>query len=197
MRQSVALLGVKNMVGTKNNKRAQQTKKNIQKTVLSLLQQKKVDAITVTEVCQKAKVNRTTFYRYYDDIYMCVDKIESEFLNSVDLPQGISPVKAIRNLLTGFYENPQISNLVFVEGKTKLLDKMHNSMNHSLERPSVFNEYQDTFIMLGMQGILKRWVKNGMKETPDELTQIIIKITFADNLQDKRSLFLSEKNSEV
>lgn len=185
------------MVGTKNNKRAQQTKKNIQATVLSLLQHKKIDAITVTEVCQKAKVNRTTFYRYYDDIYTCVDKIETEFLNSIDFPQGISPIQALKNLLTGFYNNPKISNLVFVEGKTKLLDKMHHSMDRSLGPQTAFSYYQDTYIMLGMQGILKQWVTNGLQETPDELTQIIVKITFADNLQDQRSLFLSGKNSEA
>lgn len=185
------------MVGTKNNKRAQQTKKNIKETVLSLLQQKKIDAITVTEVCKKAQVNRTTFYRYYDDIYMCVDKIETEFLDNVDLPQNITPVQALKNLLTGFYENPQISNLVFVEGKTKLLDKMHHTMDHSLERPSALTEYQETYIMLGMQGILKQWVKKGMQETPDELTKIIVKVVFAETLQSQKSEFLLMKNSEV
>lgn len=185
------------MVGTKNNKRAQQTKKNIQATVLSLLQHKKIDAITVTEVCRIAQVNRTTFYRYYDDIYMCVDKIETEFLSSVNIPQDVSPIQVAKGLLSGFYENPQISNLVFVEGKTKLLEKIQQSIEHPVKQSTIFNKYQETYIMSGVQGILKQWVTNGMKETPDELTMIIFKAVFADDLGNERSQFLSGKNSEA
>lgn len=185
------------MVGTKNNKRAVRTKRLIQKTVLSLLQQKKIDAITVTEVCQKAAVNRTTFYRYYDDIYMCVDAIETEFLESMNIPQNISPIEAVEKLLESFYQNPQISNLVFVEGETKLLDKMHHTMEHEInEHPSIFNEYQETFIMLGMQGILKRWVKTGMKETPAQLTKLIVRIIFADDLRKTRDDIYKSNNQD-
>ena len=182
------------MVGTKNNKRAQRTKSLIKKTVLSLLQQKKVDAITVTEVCQKADVNRTTFYRYYTDVYMCVDTIEMEFLESIDIPQNISPIGALERLLEGFYQHPQISNLVFVEGNTRLLDKMHSTTEHSFEHPNSSSAYQETYIMLGMQGILKQWVKGGMKETPAQLTKIITKIVFAEDLQIAKDSFFDRKN---
>lgn len=179
------------MVGIKNNKQAQHTKKVLQENVLQLLQKKSLSSITVTEVCQKAHVNRTTFYRYFDDIYMCIDKIESEFLDGLNIPKELSPAKALQKLLEGFYEYPQISNLVFIEGKTKLLDKMHRAMDQDSKHdsPAVEN-YQETYIMLGMQGIMKRWVKNGMPETPEELTKIIIRVVFADDLQDWRLKFL-------
>lgn len=178
------------MVGIKNNKRAQHTKKLIKRTVLALLQQKKIDAITVTEVCQKADVNRTTFYRYYTDVYMCVEKIEMEFLESIDFPKGISPLEGLERLLEGFYQHPQISNLVFIEGNTQLLNKLHSTMDHPAKHPVNFNIYQDTYITLGMQGILKGWVKGGMKETPEQLSKIITKIVFADDLQKEKDIFL-------
>ncbi|KRK91246.1 TetR/AcrR family transcriptional regulator [Companilactobacillus futsaii] len=177
------------MVGIKNNKQAQHTKKALQENVLQLLQKKSLSSITVTEVCQRAHVNRTTFYRYFDDIYMCVDKIESEFLDGLDMPKEISPGKALQRLLEGFYANPQISNLVFIEGETKLLEKMHKSMEQGGQHLEPMTGYQETYIMLGMQGIMKRWVKNGMPETPEELTKIIIRVAFADDLQSLRSNF--------
>ena len=177
------------MVGIKNNKQAQHTKKVLQENVLQLLQKKSLSSITVTEVCQRAHVNRTTFYRYFEDVYMCVDKIESDFLESLDMPKDISPAKALQKLLEGFYANPQISNLVFIEGETKLLDKMHNSMEQGSKHVEPMNGYQETYIMLGMQGIMKRWVKEGMPETPEELTKIIIRVAFADDLQSLRASF--------
>ena len=67
------------MVGIKNNRRAQYTRQVIQDTVLSLLENKAINAITVTEVCKLSDINRSTFYRYYDDVYECVDSIETKY----------------------------------------------------------------------------------------------------------------------
>ncbi|MDT6952420.1 TetR/AcrR family transcriptional regulator [Companilactobacillus alimentarius] len=176
------------MVGIRNNRRAKYTKKIIKETVLSLLQTKTIDIITVTEICKEADVNRTTFYRYYNDVYMCVDQIEKDFLDKLEVPEGSSLIDGLTIVLTAFYENPQLSNLVFVEGKTELLDKMLSYRPHPFKKTTL-DAYQDTYIMLGFQGILKRWVKGGMKEAPDKLTKIIVQILFADNLQDKRKQF--------
>jgi len=174
------------MVGIKNNRRTQYTQRIIKETVLSLLQEKQLDAITVTEVCKIADVNRATFYRYFDDINSCVDKIEMEFFESLDIPKGLSPFEALDRMLEAFYQNPQVSNLVFVEGKTELLDKMHDAMTPDHKEVTEFDKYQGTYIMLGMHGIMKRWVKNGMTESPAELTEIIWKILFADKVREIR-----------
>lgn len=180
------------MVGIKNNRRTQYTKKIIKETVLSLLQEQQIDAITVTEVCKMADINRATFYRYFDDIYSCLDKIEDEFFNSLDIPKDLSPVESLNRLLDAFYNNPQISNLVFIECKTELLNRMHDTMNPGYHEVTEFDKYQRTYIMLGMQGIMKRWVKNGMKESPKELTQIIWRILLADEVRDARDRLISK-----
>lgn len=179
------------MVGIKNNRRARYTKKVVQETVLDLLESKPINNITVTEVCKKADVNRTTFYRYYEDIYHCVDDIELDFLNSVDTPEKVEPTSALESLLTAFYNEKKLSNLVFVEGKTRILERMQNSMNQNGKN---LDQYQSAYLMSGMQSIMKIWVKNGMKETPSELTQVIIKIVFADDLQPLRKLVVNDSS---
>lgn len=175
------------MVGTKNNRRAKYTKNVIQETVLSLLENQSMDSIKVTDVCKIADVNRTTFYRYYDDIYDCVDKIESEFLDSVKIDDTLSPMEALNHLLTAFYDNRKLSNLVFVEGKTKLLSRMKEVMmpNHPMRMQKNL-QYNEVYVMSGMQGMLKKWVKDGMIQSPEQLTSIIIKVVFADEFQDLR-----------
>ncbi|WP_334331835.1 MULTISPECIES: TetR/AcrR family transcriptional regulator [unclassified Companilactobacillus] len=177
------------MVGTRNNRRAQYTKNLIKETVLSLLQTKTIDTITVTEVCSEADINRTTFYRYFDDVYKCVDQIERDFLDELNFPEGISMIDGLTIVLTKFQKNPQLSNLVFVERKTKLLDKLFLDHPHPIPQTAT-DAYQETYVMLGIQGIMKRWVKTGMKESPEELTKIIVSILFADNLQAQRDKML-------
>lgn len=174
------------MAGVKNNRRARVTQQTIQATVLSLLESKPINAISVTEVCAQAEINRTTFYRYYTDIYDCVASIEKAFVAALDAQAHETPVEALENLLTAFYRDKTLSNLVFVEGKTKLLERMQVLMRENGPEPPDINDYQGAYVSAGLQNILKKWVKDGMSETPQQLTQIIIDTILAKNLAGLR-----------
>ncbi|WP_407889213.1 TetR/AcrR family transcriptional regulator [Levilactobacillus sp. N40-8-2] len=175
------------MVGVKNNRRAQYTQRVIQETVLSLLESKPINAISVTEVCTQADVNRTTFYRYYTDIYDCVESIEKAFVAGLHPLEGATPSQALEHLLTAFYEDKKLSNLVFIEGRTDLLKRMQELIAHTGPKPPHIADYQGVYIGAGLQNILKKWVKDGMPESPHKLTQIIIDTILAKNLDDLRN----------
>ncbi|WP_125590154.1 TetR/AcrR family transcriptional regulator [Companilactobacillus jidongensis] len=177
------------MVGIKNNRRAQYTRQVIQDAVLSLLENKAIGDIKVTEVCKLADINRTTFYRYYDDVFKCVESIETEFIESMEPSENMKPVEAFEKLLSAFYNQKRLSNLVFVEGKTKLIDRIQQTIeNGGAGKPQIneYDKYQEVYMMSGMLAIMKKWVKEGMPETPKELSKVIIQITFADNIQSLR-----------
>lgn len=173
------------MVGIKNNRRAQYTRHVIQESVLSLLENKAINNITVTEVCKLADINRTTFYRYFDDVYGCVDNIESEFLESLNSENIDAPMQGMEMVLNEFYHHKQLSNLVFIEGKTRLLEKLFENFD---PRNIDVDAYEDVYLMAGIQSVLKKWVKDGMKLTPHELTQVIISLVFADDIQKMRPI---------
>jgi len=178
------------MAGVKNNRRAQYTQQVIQTTVLSLLETKPINMISVTEVCAQADVNRTTFYRYYTDIYQCVETIEKAFVDSLEPLDGRTPTQALEHLLSAFYQDEKLSHLVFVEGKTKLLARMQALMMQVGPQPPMIDDYQGTYIGAGLQSIMKKWVKDGMPETPKELTKIIIDTILAKDLDDLRHVVL-------
>ncbi|WP_125582608.1 TetR/AcrR family transcriptional regulator [Levilactobacillus cerevisiae] len=170
------------MAGVKNNRRAQYTQQTIQDTVLGLLESKPINAISVTEVCAQADVNRTTFYRYYTDIYDCVACIEKDFVAALHPLEEGTPAQALEHLLTAFYADKKLSNLVFMEGKTKLLKRMQELMRQNGPEPPVLDGYQEAYISAGLQSILKKWVKDGMPETPQQLTKIIMDNILPSNL---------------
>jgi AcrR family transcriptional regulator len=179
--------GTKIMVGIKNNRRTQYTKKVIKEAVLSLLEDNSPETITVIDVCKIADVNRSTFYRYYDDIYACIDEIEGEFIDDLKIPDNMTPMEGLRALLEAFYKNPILSNLAFVEGKTKLLERLHDAIDKNHPTPKhqlILTPYTEIYVMTGMQGVLRKWVKGGLKETPAELTQIIWKLFFAEDVRE-------------
>ena len=55
------------MPGKKQDARVRYTKMVVKSSLLELMQTKPVAKITVTEICEKAGINRATFYSHYSD----------------------------------------------------------------------------------------------------------------------------------
>ena len=62
------------------DKRIIKTKKNLKNTLISLLDKKPFEQITVTELCQAAETSRITFYTHYNDKYELADEIFQDML---------------------------------------------------------------------------------------------------------------------
>ena len=57
-----------------------ESQKKIEKVFLNLIQTKEINQITVSKICELAKINRTTFYANYLDIYDLVDKVKESIV---------------------------------------------------------------------------------------------------------------------
>ncbi len=64
------------------DQRVRLTKSMIKSAFLDLLSKKNVRHITVRELCEKAQINRATFYAHYMDIYDLKQQLENELLSS-------------------------------------------------------------------------------------------------------------------
>lgn len=62
--------------------RVVKTKKNIRDAFLELRKKHSVDEIKVNTLCEKAMINKTTFYNHYQDIYELSEELEREVLDS-------------------------------------------------------------------------------------------------------------------
>ena len=65
------------------DRRSRYSKKVIKEALLELLHEKKLDEITVVDVCRMADVNRGTFYKYYRDVPDLYSEIEDGFINKI------------------------------------------------------------------------------------------------------------------
>lgn len=64
---------------SKTDLRILKTKKNIYESFLTLLSQKTFEEIKVSEICELAMTNRSTFYSHFEDKYMLLN----EFINDL------------------------------------------------------------------------------------------------------------------
>ena len=62
----------------KLDRRVRYTKSIIKKSLLELMQTIPYERITVKELCQKADINRATFYSHYDSLSTLMEEIEYE-----------------------------------------------------------------------------------------------------------------------
>lgn len=63
--------------------RIAKTKKGIINAFLELRSKKTIEKITVKELCEKAEINKSTFYAYFKDIYNLSEYLETQIANEV------------------------------------------------------------------------------------------------------------------
>lgn len=61
--------------------RVMKTKKNIRDAFLELRKNHSLEEIKVNALCEKAMINKTTFYNHYQDIYELSEELEAEVLD--------------------------------------------------------------------------------------------------------------------
>lgn len=188
-------------LNVKNNQRFRETEIRMQSAMLELMKNVEFDKITVKKICEKAKVNRSTFYAHFIDIYDMLDKMEVELRRelldsyssgSKEEYQIFSEKSFIRFLShikkhKYFYKiNLQTRNKFPLKQGYEQLSAIIQSLCENAGITSN-NEIMYYFVCFqaGFTMILKRWVDMDCKETEEELTKIIEGCIPAILLHDK------------
>ena len=68
----------------KKTGQTEMTQRNFQDAFWLLYEKKSIDKITVKDICSLAGYDRSTFYRYYADVYDVLHELEKQILDEVD-----------------------------------------------------------------------------------------------------------------
>lgn len=63
--------------------RVQKTKRSIFNAFLQLRAARPLEKISVRELCETAQINKSTFYKYYTDLYDLSDQMESQVIDQI------------------------------------------------------------------------------------------------------------------
>ena len=109
--------------------RVRYTQKVLKESLLSLLNDKPINKITVKEVCDRAELNRATFYAHYSDCFALLESIENElveaFGQSLELVKSFD-VSALTEAIYGIAEKHEAvcRVLIFGNASSSVLQKM-------------------------------------------------------------------------
>jgi AcrR family transcriptional regulator len=176
----------------KTDRRIKYTKMVLKQSLLNLMRDHPIEKISVKDLCEKADINRGTFYTHYSDPYDLLGQIENELFNDI-LVSLESSLKAdaisalLAQIFAAIEKNRELCMVLFSEYGDKVFLKrvMLIARDRSIAEwkkilPSVGDKQLDmlyTFYANGCIAIIQHWIQNGMKESPDELTLFIDKIS--------------------
>ncbi|HJE98009.1 TetR/AcrR family transcriptional regulator [Ligilactobacillus acidipiscis] len=171
----------------KEDLRVTKTLQNIRQTVVTLLIEKPLSEITVTEIAKRAQIQRKTFYLHYNSVTDVLAEFEAELSHDVEtMLTEISPF-SVQEFLTGLNEllckNYAFYQEIFCRQKNSFLStQCKNILQDSLtERlraenkkiaPEDLKMYAE-FISSGIVNIYGTWFISGQKL---ELADLIKKI---------------------
>lgn len=182
------------------DKRVIRTKENIKTAFMQLMLESNLDKITVSEITNKAKVNRSTFYLHYSDVSAVIVDIEREFAERIsvciekfDITDIYGSICRMFTQLSDALENNRLAkryliystDAVSVTNRLKLVLVERTAEALAEEFPTLNTEkltYPLTFAAAGIIETYVRWVKNEDK-SPVSLGELIKEVSvYTENI---------------
>lgn len=167
--------------------------------LLSLLEKKDFEYITVKELCNKAGVNRSTFYLHYetmnDLLNETINMIEKKFYSSFNKDLKIDDLikkddkkdlilvtsEYLKSYLHFVFENRKVFKLALKRATLFNSENAFSKMNKEYFIPIMnhfnINKKIQPFVLMyycsGLVSIISKWLDNNCQESVDEIIDIM------------------------
>ena len=170
------------------------------KALLSLLEKKPFEYITISEICEDAGVNRSTFYLHYENTadllkeatayvlddfasyfsvdmesitskYANCDLQELNFINEKYLHPYLSFIKENQRLFAAVLSQPTV-----FESKAifqRLFDDVFNPILDRFHYPKAEQHYVMMYYLNGITAIITEWLKEDCRKNIADISEII------------------------
>ena len=172
--------------------------------LISLLKKKPFEYITVSEICETASVNRSTFYLHYETIsdlldettryllddfrsyfptdtidLVCCDHNKLVFVCDKYLTPYLTYIKNHKEVFGTAITHNKI--LKFEDVHKRLFDNIFNPILDRFHYPSSTRQYVMMYYLNGINAMVLEWLKNGCDKSIAEISEIISVCIFGLN----------------
>ena len=141
--------------------RIEKTERGIKNAFIELRSRKPLEKITVKELCESARINKSTFYAHYKDIYDLSDAMEEEVVQSI---ANSIPAEFARELLMAYISQNSLTAILFSGSQANhFADSIERSIKQMIfEKYPEFEEDTAMNVMLSfcIQGSYHAYQKN-------------------------------------
>ena len=178
-------------MNTKNNQRTRLSKLLFKNALMDLLKEKgSVAKISVRELCDRAELNRSTFYAHYNEPNDLLMEIETELLDATEehlKKIGEENDAGAHKYILSFLQYIKQNDKQF---RTLLIDSfdpefrsrfMQQSIiqfveNLRIELPKELEQYIFSYILNGSTGIIIQWIRSDYAVNENEIVNLLFLI---------------------
>ena len=182
----------------KTDLRVIKTKNLIYNTLIELMKDKTFEEIKVSDICNKALINRSTFYSHYEDKYdLLVDFINSlknEFISELNKNNNNLNVKEyyielIKIFLNHIEERKEMYTSIMINNRNSIMmDILLNVVNNDLLNKANGNnnsvipsDIAAKFYLGGVINLGVEWLKDNTKYSKEEIINYL-NLLIPDNI---------------
>jgi AcrR family transcriptional regulator len=183
------------------DRRKARTKRLLRAALLEAVEEKGLDKVTVKDLCDRADINRGTFYLHYRDVYDMVERTTEDILRG--LRENLAPANPHDLIAYAAKDEPHpgfVAVLEYLAGHADFLRMMLGpkgdpsfplklkglwrayffekimARHADNRRMLVPPDYFVAFLLSAQLGILQHWLDTGMRHSPQELALFITRI---------------------
>ena len=171
----------------------QKTKQAIEDAMVRLLAEQPFDQITTVKLAETAGISRSSFYTHYKDKYDMIDHYQSNlFGNLEDIFEKYANNRqqVLLEIFKYLKFEPLLAALLSENGTKEIQNFLRNKLlillktdfqNQSTEIPlnEAYLEYYGVYLANALFGVCQKWIAQGKKENPQEITEFLFPLTNA------------------
>ncbi len=169
------------------NQRIAVTKRMIKEGLMRLLEKKTLEKINITELCQEAGINRTTFYRYYELPRDVLTEMQNEFFEETfDRFQKPLTVSDIERTFVCLSEHAELVKLFFRYNSdtdwTNLFTRFYTNFP-GLKKTKAFQNLDENSAKLlsaylsgGAYFLTRKWIMDDIPMSPKEVAAVALSV---------------------
>ncbi|MGT2930388.1 TetR/AcrR family transcriptional regulator [Streptococcus dentasini] len=174
---------------TKDN-RKKRTRKALEQAMVQLLGSHNFDEITTSQLAKTAGISRSSFYTHYKDKYDMIDRYQQAIFNKLEyvFDKHHRDIESTLLEVFEFLDRESLFASLITQNGTK---EIQNFIRHHLqrlissdfydnapspERSSIERLYNSVYLSHAMFGVYQIWVVRGKKESPKQITKLLMKL---------------------
>ena len=179
----------------KTDLRVIKTQKVLYETLIKLLKTKSFEEIKVSDICNEALINRSTFYAHYNDKYELlvdyIDNLKTKLIEALNKNENIANSKEyyldlIRLLLDHIDEEKEIYQAILINNRNSvmvdiLLDVVTKDLKMRLQEDNIStggipSEIVSRFYLGAVVCLGIEWLNNSSKYTKEDIINYLEKL---------------------
>lgn len=144
--------------------------------LIRLLKEKPMDAITISEMTRLANVGRVTYYRNFtskeDVLTFKINLLLETWWESMDFADENDSQQIIVTFMELIFSMQNFLNILLQNDLAHLLLNCFYDLLGPKTSDSPTMVFKKAYHTYGIFGVISEWMKNGMKETPQEVAVI-------------------------